>query len=168
VHQPRTVAEAQAVTDAFLQFYCQERPHQGDACQNQPPDVAFPQLPALPSVPMVVDPDAWLHKIDGTTYVRKVSPNGGVSIGGVYYSISRPLIGKEVTLKVDAAAQEWVIFHRGQVVKRMTIKGLVRTVVPFDEMVKDLCQAAEREQRRLQYRQRQRTTTRRSATKTMK
>jgi hypothetical protein len=156
VHQPRTVAETQAVTDAFLQFYCQERPHQGDACHNQPPDVAFPHLPALPSVPLVVDPDAWLHQIDGTTYVRKVNPSGRIGIGGRSYFVSRQLAGQEVTLKVDAHAQEWAIFHREQLMKRVAIKDLTRAVVPFEQMVEDLCKAADVTEGRQRERQRQR------------
>jgi hypothetical protein len=44
----------------FLQRYNAERPNQARTCQNQPPQVAFPDLPVLPRVPEQVDPDGWL------------------------------------------------------------------------------------------------------------
>ncbi|MFL5664012.1 MAG: hypothetical protein ACJ8BW_22120 [Ktedonobacteraceae bacterium] len=38
------------VTEAFLQHYNEERPHQGRTCGNVPPRVAFPTLPPLPTL----------------------------------------------------------------------------------------------------------------------
>jgi hypothetical protein len=38
------------VTEAFLQHYNEERPHQGQTCGNVPPRVAFPTLPTLPAL----------------------------------------------------------------------------------------------------------------------
>jgi transposase InsO family protein len=50
IHRPSTLQEVREVTEAFLQHYNQERPHQGGACGNVPPRVAFPTLPTLPAL----------------------------------------------------------------------------------------------------------------------
>src|SRR5260221_14154598 len=50
VHQPSTLQEVREVTEAFLQHYNNERPHQGRSCGNVPPRVAFPTLPTLPAL----------------------------------------------------------------------------------------------------------------------
>jgi hypothetical protein len=76
--------------------------------------------------------------------------------------VSQQLAGQEVTLKVDAHSQEWAIYHREQLLKRVTIKDLTRAVVPFAQMVKDLCAAAEHENERHRDRDRRRRAARRS------
>jgi transposase InsO family protein len=73
------------VTATFKQHYNYERPHQGLACGNQPPCVAFPVLPPRPAVPATVDPDRWVDSLDGHCFVRKVRANTSVSIDEVIY-----------------------------------------------------------------------------------
>jgi hypothetical protein len=75
--------------------------------------VAFPELPARPSVPLIVDPDAWLRTIDGRGYARRVQDNGCVAVGDAFYYIGRDLSGREVTLVVDATAREFVVVQAG-------------------------------------------------------
>ncbi|MBA3869134.1 MAG: transposase, partial [Anaerolineae bacterium] len=55
---PTTLAEAQAVLANFPHYYNEQRPHQGQACQNRPPEIAFPTatLPKLPTLPDMVHP----------------------------------------------------------------------------------------------------------------
>ena len=48
LHRPATIEQVCEVTDAFMQHYNAERPHQGRACDNVPPRVAFPTLPTFP------------------------------------------------------------------------------------------------------------------------
>jgi transposase InsO family protein len=50
LHRPSTLQEVREVTEAFLQHYNEERPHQGRTCGNVPPRVAFPTLPPLPAL----------------------------------------------------------------------------------------------------------------------
>jgi hypothetical protein len=71
VHRPSTLEEARLVSEAFVQHYNKERPHQGRSCGNQPPSLAHPVLPSLPSLPTSVDPDAWLQAIHGRTSARR-------------------------------------------------------------------------------------------------
>jgi hypothetical protein len=77
--QPKDLGEVREAIDWYKQHYNWERPHQGFSCKNQPPHVAFPELPALRNVPMWINPDGWLAKIDGEMYTRRV---GKEKMGG--------------------------------------------------------------------------------------
>lgn len=70
-HATDNIADALAVLDGFPHYYNHIRPHQGQACQNQPPNVAFPDLPTLPDMPETLNPD------------RGFSPGMGMVIGDV-------------------------------------------------------------------------------------
>ena len=75
-HQPATLQEVREVTEAFLQHDNWERPHQGRACGNVPPRIAFPSLPTLPALPERVDPDRWLASFDHQLFLRRVGRDG--------------------------------------------------------------------------------------------
>jgi hypothetical protein len=79
------------VTEAFAIHSTWQRPHQGISCGNRPPRVAFPTLPSLPSVPDLVNPDAWLSRVKGQHLVRRVNRQGFVKIDVYPYSISSKL-----------------------------------------------------------------------------
>jgi hypothetical protein len=91
IDRPTTVAEVREVTAGYKEHYNYQRPNQALSCGNQPPRVAFPALPARPSVPLLVDPDAWLATIDGRAYVRRVKDTGNVLIGDALYYAGRDL-----------------------------------------------------------------------------
>ena len=145
VFRPSDVAQVKEVTARFQLHYNEQRPHQGRACQNRPPHLAFPQLPACPAVPEQVDGDRWLQAIDGRRYVRKVRSDGSVSIDQVLYYLSRDLVGKSVVLRLDATAREFVVEDRGYEVKRLAIKGLGSPLMPFDAYVTRMCAEARSE-----------------------
>src|SRR5947208_8580320 len=86
VDQPRDLSQAQAATEAFVEHYNVERPHQGLACGNRPPRTALPILPTLPPLPSTIDPDSWLQSLDGVHLERKIDPNGMLSIDLKRYS----------------------------------------------------------------------------------
>jgi hypothetical protein len=155
-YHPRTVAAAQACADRFRTWYCEERPHQGDACGNQPPAVAFPDLPAMRPIPETVDPDGWLRVVDGMALVRRVNRSGAVAIDTVTYYVGKALAGQEVTFQIDASAREFRILQHEREIKRLTIRRLIGEVVTFDQMVEQLCQLAERTEAQLHSRQRHR------------
>lgn len=145
VFRPSDVAQVKEVTARFQQHYNEQRPHQGSACQNRPPRLAFPELPACPEVPERVDPDRSMQVIDGRRYVRKVRSDASVTMDEVPYYLSRDLVGKSVVLRVDAAAREFVVEDRGQEVKRLPIKGLGSPLLPFDAYVTRMCAEARSE-----------------------
>ena len=102
VERPRTVEDVCTVTAAYREHYNYQRPNQALSCGNRPPRVAFPALPARPSVPLLVDPDAWLETIDGRAYVRRVQENGCVVVGDAIYYVGRDCGSQEVAFIIDA------------------------------------------------------------------
>jgi hypothetical protein len=151
VERPATVEEVCMVTAAYRAHYNWQRPNQALSCGNQPPRVAFPTLPARPSVPLLVDPDAWLGTIDGRGYVRRVQENGGVTVAEALYDVGRERAGQEVAVLIDAPAREFAVVQAGQEVKRLPIKGLYGGIVPFDTFVELLARQA-RENRAARWR----------------
>jgi transposase InsO family protein len=145
VERPTTLEEVRIVTAAYKEHYNWQRPNQALSCANRPPRIAFPVLPPRPSIPLCVDPDAWLYTITGRAYVRRVSAGGFVAVGDDTYYIQRSLAGQEVAVQVDAPARELVITHRGYELRRLPIKGLVRQILPFDAFVDHLATQARTE-----------------------
>jgi hypothetical protein len=82
-----------------------QRPHQGISCGNRPPRVAFPHLPALPPVPDLVNPDAWLSQVKGQHLVRRVNRQGFVKVDLYPYYISSKQAFQRVTLSIQATEQ---------------------------------------------------------------
>ena len=102
---PETLADVQDVNEWFRHHYNEQRPHQGLSCGNQPPAVAFPELPALPQLPDVVDPDAWVSHIVGRYYRRRITSNGSLQIGRHQYYIGTAYVGQQVAVTVRPNAQ---------------------------------------------------------------
>lgn len=142
VDRPTTVAEVREVTASYKEHYNHARPNQALSCGNRPPRLAFPTLPARPSVPLLVDPDAWLHMIDGRAYVRRVQTNGCAPVGEASYYAGRDLVGQQVAFRVDAAAREFVVIHGGVERGRVPIKGLLQRIMPFDAFIDTLAAQA--------------------------
>jgi transposase InsO family protein len=159
VHHPQTLEQVREITEAFLIHYNTERPNQALSCGNQPPCVAFPTLPSLPSLPMFVDADAWLPQVHGQHFVRKVRANGTVRIGEGSYYVHLNRIGQYVDLCVDAPRQVFVVSHQQHVFKQVPIKGLQKTLLPFEEFAALMCQQALSEHRRLMQIQQEAPTT---------
>jgi hypothetical protein len=149
IHAPETEEQVREVNETFVTHYNQERPNQARTCGNQPPRVAFAELPSLPRVPDVVDPDRWLRVIDGQHFVRKVRHHGTVLLDNVEYDIKHSLAGHYVDVCVDANTREFVIWHRHQPCKRIAIKGLLKTALSFDRFVELMSQQALSDQRKL-------------------
>ena len=149
VHCPQTLEQVREVTQAFVTHYNTERPNQALSCRNRLPCVAFPDLPRLPALPIIVDPDAWLTHVHGQHFIRKVRQNGTVRIAEGSYYIHLNMIGQYVDLSVDAHEQVFVVWHRQQVLKQVPIKGLHKTLLPFEQFATLMCQQALSEQRRL-------------------
>jgi hypothetical protein len=139
VHRPADLESVRKVTAAFKQHYNAERPHQGLACANQPPLLAFPHLPARPPVPTTIDPDRWINSLHGKCYVRKVKQDTSVTLGTGRYYVKQALIGQEVILQIDATDRTLVIRHEQQEVKRVPIQGSGRGRMPFAQFVEELC-----------------------------
>ena len=147
VQRPADLEHAQQVTSRFQQHYNFERPHQGLACGNRPPRVAFPTLPQRPPLPSVVDPDAWLRVIDGRVYTRRITRNGTIRVANQRYYIRRTLRGHHVAVQVDAPTGQFIIRHGGRLLKHVPIRGLHRRPMAFDDYLTLLCREARQEAR---------------------
>jgi transposase InsO family protein len=147
LHRPGTVEQVHEVTEAFVEHYNWQRPHQGLSCGNRPPRVAFPTLPQLPAVPDLVDPDRWLQVYDGLRLVRQVRSDGTVRIDLKSYYVGRALAGQQVALHLSAANRAWLVVHGHQPVKTLPLKGLCGQALRFEDFVRLMRGQARAEQR---------------------
>jgi transposase InsO family protein len=149
VHRPSTLEAVRAVTERFAVHYNQERPHQGRACNNLPPRVAFPRLPNLPALPATVDPDRWLESLQGQAFVRRVGSDGCVQVNHDTYYISRDHAKQQVCLFVNAAERVFQVYQGPDQLKVLPIKGLHGGPLPFERYVTLIQQEARSEERRV-------------------
>ncbi len=90
----------------------------------------------------MVDPDRWLKAYDGRRFTRKVARDTHISVDDERYYITQALVGKYVTLRVDAAAGELVVEHQQQEIKRLALKGLGSGPIAFDAYLEQMCAEA--------------------------
>lgn len=148
VSSPQTEEEVRTVNASYVQHYNSERPSQALPCGNRPPVVAFPTLPTLPKVPELIDPDAWLSHVHGLHTVRKVRANGTILLDDVPYYIQQAMAGQYVDIRLDATAQTIEVGQKGQLLKRLAIKGLKRTHLPYAAFVELMAEEALAEYRK--------------------
>ena len=143
-HAPTTLAEAIACLFSFPTYYHQERPHQGEACQNMPPEEAFPaeSLPTLPELPTMVNPDSWVSSIQGRHYRRRVNADGTIQIDRHTYRIGAEYKRQAVTAQV--VGTELYVQCQGQVIKNLPMEGLHKRTLSFDQYVQSLQEEARR------------------------
>lgn len=131
--RPKTLEEVRQVTEAFATHSNWQRPHQGRACGNQPPRVAFPDLPSLPSVPNSIHPDAWLNREQGQHLVRRVNRQGFVKVDLYPSSISSKLAGQSVTFSIHAKEQSFQVVSPQEYRRSLPLKGLQQRALPYQE-----------------------------------
>ncbi|KAB2866658.1 MAG: transposase [Anaerolineae bacterium] len=150
VHLPTTATAAQAVFETHQTIYNHERPNQARVCGNQPPYVAFPRLPILPTLPDSVDPNRWLLAYHLHLFKRRVRSNGTVTVDKHDYYIGRAYRGRYLLLRLEAHQQALEVLFQGQLLKQLPLKGLVHQALTFDAYLQLMMQEAEAEWRRYQ------------------
>jgi hypothetical protein len=140
--RPSTPEKAAELLDQFRYFYNHQRAHQGSACNNQPPYVAFPDLPSLPHLPETVDPDRWLKHYHRQVFRRRVGQNGMVQVGNHPYYIDYKLAGETVGVYLDAKLRVFRFLHKGNTVKQLEIQGLVGHELPFQAFLEQILNEA--------------------------
>jgi len=147
--RPKTLDEVRQVTEAFATHYNWQRPHQGIACGNRPPRIAFPDLPSLPSVPDLINPDAWLTRVHGQQVVRRVNRQGFVKVDLYPYYISSKLAGQAITLSIHAKEQSLQVVYPQEYRRSLPLKGLHQPALPYQEYVELMMREASTQQRLL-------------------
>jgi Integrase core domain len=141
-HRPATLEAAREVTGAFRAHDNGERPNRARSCRNRPPRVAFPALPPRPPVPPVVDPDGWLHPVDGRRYRRTVKSDGSVVVEHHRSYVGRRWQGQRVLVAVDAGARARAVWRGPTRLKRLPLRGLREAPRPFEWYVTQMEQEA--------------------------
>ena len=142
IYLPETYDQVIDMNQAEKHVYNYDRPNQARSCGNQPPRLAFPDLPPLPPVPALIDPDRWLQTIDGNLFTRRVNAAGTVQIDKHKYYIGRAYHGRQVVLQVDATNQQFKVELANEPLKTIPIKGLGHGQMTFDEYLDFICQEA--------------------------
>jgi len=154
IRQPKTLADAQEALTTYQDHYNRERPNQAITCGNLPPATAFPELPTLPSVPKMIDPDAWLRLIHQRRYARRLNSNGTFQLGKQRYYVKRQLAGQLINVKVDGRQRLLYIEHQEAVIKELPIKGLFNGQMSYVEFVEVMRAEAESEWQRRKWQRR--------------
>jgi hypothetical protein len=147
IFRPGTLEEAKTVTELFQDHYNHERPHQGRSCQNQPPAVAHPVLPARPALPTMVDPDRWLDALNGRWYPRVVKADGRIRVDKRFYYIRQDLAGHHVMVHLNAATRSFDVFRGDRFLKSVPIKGLQGQRLPLETYIDLMREQARSEER---------------------
>lgn len=119
------------------------------SCGNRPPRVAFSTLPTLPSVPDLLNPDAWLNRVKGQHLVRRVNRQGFVKVDLHPYSISSKLAGQRVTISIQATEQNLQIVYPQEYQRSLPLKGLHQRALPYQEYLELMLREASTQQRLL-------------------
>ena len=146
---PENALQAEVLMDPYRYFFNHERPHQGSACNNQPPYVAFPQLPRLAQLPDEIDPDAWVPHYHRHIFKRRLNAQGSTTIDKQTYYVGIAHAGKLVRFHLDAYEQCFHVIHQGNVIKHMDIKGLYGQRLSFSDYLSQMLEEARSIERRL-------------------
>jgi len=128
VYLPETLQQTQDMNLDIRHHYNYQRPNQALTCGNLPPRVAFPDLPTLPQLPEIVDPDHWLESLDGQSFIRRVNASGGVKLDKHYYYVRSSLKKRSVVLQIAAEERSLKVLYNDEEIKTIPLKGLVRFV----------------------------------------
>jgi hypothetical protein len=115
---PTTLAEAHEVLPGFVHYHNAQRVHQGRACRNQIPDVAFPDLPPLPTVPETIQSNHWLKAYHRRVFRRRISSNGTIHVDRYTYYIDDDYRKHHVLVHLDAEKQVFCVSCNNEVLKR--------------------------------------------------
>ena len=138
VNKPATQDTVQDCLQTYQDFYNTQRAHQGLSCNNQPPMLAHPNLPALNTLPERLNPDAWLDMYHGHLFKRQVSANGVIKIDNHHYQVGRSYSLKMAAVHLDAIKQVFQITIGSQHVASTPIQGLHHRFMDFDEYAEQM------------------------------
>jgi hypothetical protein len=132
-HSPSTFANAVDLLEPFIAYHNTQRPHQGQACRDEIPDVAYPDLPTLPVLPQVVQPNRWLQTEHRRIYRRRINANGSIQVDSHLYYIGQAYAGLSVLAQLNAEKAQLIVIGDGKVLKYCPLMGLYTNELPFSE-----------------------------------
>jgi len=142
IYRPETFDQIIEMNRNEKYFYNYYRPNQAKSCGNRPPRLAFADLPPLPPVPQMIDPDRWLETVDGQLFTRRVNAAGSVQVDKHKYYIGRAYQGRSVILQVDATNRQFNVELAKKPLKTIPIKGLEHAQMSFDKYLDFICTQA--------------------------
>jgi hypothetical protein len=131
----RHFADAIALLEPFIPYHNTQRPHQGQACQNEIPDKAFPAPPTLPTLPQRVQPNRWLHAEHRRIYRRRVNANGSIMIDTHLYYVGQAAAGLPVLAQLDAQKSRLLVIGDGKLLKIFPLMELYPDELAYDDYV---------------------------------
>lgn len=138
---PHDHLEVAGILDVYRHFYNHDRANQSLACDNRPPFEAFPELPPLPHVPEVIDPDAWLAHYHRHIFRRRVS-SGSISVGNHAYYVGHQYSKERVGVMLDAEKRVFHVLHKGLVIRELEIADLIGKPMSFQDYLKRMLEEA--------------------------
>ncbi len=133
VYLPESLSQTKDMNLDFRYHYNYQRPNQAITCHNQPPRLAFAELPSLPQLPETIDPDRWLYPLDGQAFIRRINANGSLKLDKHHYYVQAKRRGQYVTLQLQAHTQSLLVFCHDTLIKTLPVKGLIGHPLPFQD-----------------------------------
>ncbi len=133
IYLPVDLGQTQAMNRDFRYHFNYQRPNQARSCGNLPPRVAFADLPTLPPLPDVIDPDRWLEAVEGQLFKRRVDAAGTIRLDKHRYYIGRALKGRRVVVQIDAPNKQAQVLLDQAVIKSLPLKGLQHGLMPLSD-----------------------------------
>lgn len=133
IYLPVDLGQTQAMNRDFRYHFNYQRPNQARSCGNLPPRVAFADLPTLPQLPEVIDPDRWREAVDGQLFKRRVDAAGTIRLDKHRYYIGRALKGRGVVVQIDAPNKQAQVLLDQAVIKSLPLKGLQHGLMPLSD-----------------------------------
>lgn len=141
IEPPRDYLDAADILDVYRNFYNHDRANQSLACGNRPPYEAFPQLPNLPHIPEIIDPDRWLTHYHRQIFKRRVS-SGNISVGNHTYYVGHQHSKAKVGVLLDAEKRMFFVLHKGQIIQELEIADLIGKPMSFQDYLKRMLEEA--------------------------
>ena len=109
--------------------------------------MAVPTLPTLPPLPELVQADRWLWHYHHRVFARLIGSDGCVTVHHQEYYLSTHLAGQKVALVVDAPTAAFDVLAGAVVLKRISIKNVVRGKMPLERFITLMLEQAQSEER---------------------
>ena len=131
----QNVTSLQSALDNERTLYNRQFPSRASDCEQKAPLEAHPSLLAqrrpyqLDWEPVLFDMQRVFDYLATFTFDRKVNRNGQVTLKGLHYTVGLAHAGKDIQVRLDATAQEWMFIEhdaqgQAQELRRQPLVGI--------------------------------------------